>query len=104
MAHYGRRVDAAQPDIVKELRALDFSVLLTSRAGGDAPDIIVGKLGITVLVEIKSPEYIKAHKGRLAKQADARTQWRGDAYIQASTTAEIVETFRRIYASRKPAA
>jgi hypothetical protein len=98
--HYGRRVDRAQPAIVAALRKMGFSVLLTSRAGGAAPDIIVGKLGLTVLVEVKSPEYLKDHKDRQADQAEAREQWQGDSYIRASTLAEVVAEFQRLHKER----
>jgi Holliday junction resolvase len=101
--HYGRRSDAAQPGIVDELRAMGFSVILTHRSGGDAPDIIVGKLGITVLVEIKSPHRLKGDKQHQIKQAAAREAWLGDAYIRASTTAEIIDCFQRIHAARRAA-
>jgi Holliday junction resolvase len=97
---YYHRVDAAQPAIVAELRKMGYTVVLTSRSGGDAPDFVAGKCGITVMVECKSPARIKEHKARLAKQAEARAGWQGDAYILASTTSEVVECFRRLHAER----
>ena len=101
MSRYARRVDREQPVIVKELRALGFSVIHVHQVGRDAPDIIVGKLGITVLVEIKTPGREKREKERLANQAAARAAWTGDSYIQATTTGEIVAEFQRLHAARR---
>lgn len=97
--HYGRRVDKVQPEIVKELRSDGYSVILTSRAGGDAPDVIVGKYGLTVMGEIKSREYLRDHKARQARQQDARDEWAGGSYIMASCAADFVAEFDRLRAS-----
>jgi Holliday junction resolvase len=97
-----RRVDKAQPGIVEALRADGYSVIHTHVAGGDAPDLLVGKLGITVLVEVKSPEYLADHKARQTKQAEARAAWAGGSYIRASTVAEITAEFWRLLALRPP--
>lgn len=54
MSKYARRTDANHADIVKAFRDLGCSVFDTSRVAGGFPDILVGKNGITVLVEIKA--------------------------------------------------
>lgn len=90
MSRWARRVDTAQPPMVEELRAHGCSVILTHAVGGKAPDLIVGRHGVTVLVEVKTPGREKKEKARLVKQAAARDEWRGAAYIQATTTAEVL--------------
>lgn len=91
MSRWARRVDAAQPAIVEELRAHGVSCLLTSRLGGDAPDFVAGKWGVTVMVEAKTPGRERKEKARLAKQASARAAWNGGPYIQATTAREVLD-------------
>ena len=47
------RVDENQPEIVKAFRRLGYSVALLHRAGEGVFDILIGKHGLNVLVEIK---------------------------------------------------
>lgn len=56
---YARRVDANHSQIVKTLRELGCSVFDTSRVAGGFPDLVVGRNGKTVLVEIKADEKAK---------------------------------------------
>lgn len=97
--HYGRRSDAAQPAIVEELRRRGYSVILTHRAGGDAPDILVGKNGITVMVEVKSPHRLSKDKSLQARQAETRAAWRGGMFIRAWTVEQIEAAFAAFFAS-----
>lgn len=90
MSRWARRVDTAQPPMVEELRANGCSVILTHAVGGKAPDFIAGRHGATVLVEAKTPGRERKEKARLVRQADARDEWRGGPYIQATTTAQVL--------------
>ena len=56
---YARRVDVNHSLIVKTLRELGCSVFDTSRVAGGFPDLVVGRNGKTVLVEIKADEKAK---------------------------------------------
>ena len=56
---YARRVDTNHSLIVKTLRELGCSVFDTSRVAGGFPDLVVGRNGKTVLVEIKADEKAK---------------------------------------------
>ena len=56
---YARRVDANHSIIVKTLRELGCSVFDTSRVAGGFPDLVVGRNGKTVLVEVKADEKSK---------------------------------------------
>lgn len=73
MSKYARRTDANHSEIVKAFRELGCSVFDSSRVAGGFPDIIVGKNGITVLVEIKSDE----KKKFTAAQDMFMLNWRG---------------------------
>ena len=76
------RIDTNQPQIVKDLRKMGFS----AEPGHD--DIIVGKRGLTLWVEIKNPD-----GGRLkSSQKKLLAEFKG-AYLVAETTEEIVRWF-----------
>jgi hypothetical protein len=46
-------VDANQPAVVAELRAMGYSVMLTHQLGEGKPDMVVGAPGVALLVELK---------------------------------------------------
>ena len=84
------KVDRNQAQIVGELRDLDFSVLIMSQLGNGAPDILVGKYGISLPVEIKYPG---------EKMTPAEEKWFGNWHgsgIIAETTEEITGEFIRL--------
>ena len=66
------KVDANQPEIVDAFRAVGATVHITSDLGDGFPDLIVGLLGETELIEIKSP------KGKLTPDQETwHGTWRG---------------------------
>jgi len=73
MSKYARRTDSNHAWIVKAFRDLGCSVFDTSRVAGGFPDILVGKNGITVLVEIKADD----KKKFTAAQDMFMLNWRG---------------------------
>ena len=54
MRHGRRRVDNTQADIVAALRAAGVSVATPSHAGQGSPDLVCGRQGRTVLLEVKT--------------------------------------------------
>ena len=61
--NYNKRVDKNQQEIVAEFRRLGFSVYITSHVGAGFPDLMSGKNGKTILVEIKSSESCQQYFG-----------------------------------------
>jgi Holliday junction resolvase len=83
-----KRVDANQKQITKELRDLGFSVALTHTIGKGFPDIVVGKNGVTLLVELKANK-----KAKLTPDEKAFLEnWQG-SFLVATSTLEIVKWF-----------
>jgi Holliday junction resolvase len=83
---YARRKDTAHNPIAQGLKAHGFSVADTSRLGDDFPDLVIGKHGITALVEVKSQDRRKnglknAADLLSAGQKDFASQWKGAAVI-----------------------
>ena len=55
MNRYARRTDDNQAEVVSALRADGWTVYLTHAVGRGFPDLVCGKSGVTVLVEVKRP-------------------------------------------------
>ena len=47
--------DGNQAEIVKALRAVGCSVVITTACGSGFPDLVVGHKGLTYLMEVKTP-------------------------------------------------
>jgi len=59
MTYYAKRTDANHKEIVNAFKDLGCSIFDTSRIGMGFPDLVIGKNGKTLLVEIKSSERSK---------------------------------------------
>lgn len=80
------RVDANQPDIVRQLRALPgVSVALTTRMGVGFPDIVVGWRSRNYLIEIKDPSKRESDRRLTSDQVIFHHEWNGQV--------DIAETF-----------
>lgn len=78
------RVDANQAEIVAALRDVGCSVADTSRLGQGFPDLVVGRAGITFLLEIKNGRAIPSAQ-RLTPDEQAWHQaWRGQVAVVRS--------------------
>jgi len=70
------RVDANQPEIVRQLREIGCSVLDTHDLGKGAPDIVVGWRGYNWLFEVKSD------KGRMTPdETTFHLTWQGQIHV-----------------------
>jgi Holliday junction resolvase len=69
---WAKRVDGPHAEIVKALRRCGCSVLDLSRVGEGAPDLLVGRAGHSMLLEVKSA------RGQVrASQRAFTAAWRG---------------------------
>jgi hypothetical protein len=83
-----RRADANQPAIVAALRAAGRTVEVISDVGRGVPDLLVGHLGRTFLLELKSPG------GKMTPPETAwHLAWRGHAAV-VFTAQEAIEATR----------
>lgn len=68
------RADLNQEKIVNALRSVGATVEITSQQGNGFPDLVVGYMKRTHLIEVKNPEA----KGKLrASQEIFRDKWKG---------------------------
>lgn len=91
---YARRTDSTHATIRDELRQMGFSVADTSRLGENFPDLVVGKHGLDLKVEVKSPKGRKTATERLSEgQSTFATTWKGSPTIAAYTSQDVVFAF-----------
>ena len=91
------KADANQPEIVKAFRALGCTVAHTHKLGQGFPDLVVGKLGVNVLVEIKASK-----KDKLTPdEFDFFRDWKGHVsvvvdYEDVSRVVSVIEDEHRL--------
>ena len=78
------RVDANQPDIVRDLRQCGCSVAITSAVGDGFVDIVVGFRGINVLLEIKDGDKPPSKRKLTPAEADFHRDWKGQIAVVKS--------------------
>jgi len=81
-----RRVDANQPSIVADLRAIGATVQDLHEVGDGCPDILVGFRGVNYVLEIKRQTetalYVTIREGHLSdRQRDWHDAWRGQVAV-----------------------
>ena len=74
------KVDLNQKQIVMELRALGYSVRHTHMIGRGFPDIVIGRHGKNLLVEIK-----RTGESLTPDEVDFFETWNGDAFVGYDT-------------------
>ena len=75
------RTDANQDAIVRALEKTGATVQSLGAVGSGCPDLLVGRLGINVLLEVKQPgEKIRTDE-RGEKQRTFHASWRGQVAV-----------------------
>lgn len=75
------KIDANQPQIVGAFRRLGFSVAVTSGLGAGFPDLVCGRRGYNLLVEIKDGNKPPSERRLTPAQEDFHSAWRGTIHI-----------------------
>jgi hypothetical protein len=82
--------------VVGDLLRMGWSVLDVSQVGDDAPDLVIGRMGITQLVEVKSPlGLLNAHQRLSAGQIQWHRDWRGSRVIVGYRAEDIAREFMK---------
>ena len=77
MANFGKRVDANQKLIVRELERLDISVEVLSNVGEGCPDLCIGILDkYNFFAEVKMPGKVLNER-----QQEWHSEWRGQKMV-----------------------
>lgn len=75
------RRDANHKTVVDTFIALGCSVFETDRVGAGFPDVVVGIMGVSHLVEIKNPETHYGRGGLNANQSAFAATWKGSPIV-----------------------
>lgn len=86
------RVDDNQPEIVAKFRELGWSVAHTHTLGGGMTDIIVGRDGENVLVEIKDGSKPPSARQLTPDEVKFHREWKGRIDI-VETVDDVVEWY-----------
>lgn len=85
-----KKIDANQPRIVKQLKALHVSVLHLHMVGKGCPDLLLGFRGKCFLVELKDPSQPPSKRKLTPDEQEFLDSWRGQASV-CETLEEILE-------------
>lgn len=88
------RVDANHPEIVKALRQIGCSVQSLANVGKGCPDLLVGRAGRNILLEVKDGSKVKSRRGLTADEAIWAMNWAGQVAIVESV-AEAIAVVQR---------
>lgn len=84
MPFRAKKTDKNQPEIVKALRDAGCSVQVLSEAGKGIPDLMVGYLGGTYLLEVKDGLAPKADRQLTPRQVKWHREWKGHVAVVES--------------------
>lgn len=96
MSRTAARTDGNQGDIVDALRRIGCSVSSTAGLGKGFPDLVVGKAGVNLLVEIKDNSQPKSKQKLTKDQKEFFATWRGQASVVNSVESALELVSRRI--------
>lgn len=90
----GKRVDENQKEIVDALRALGYSVAVTSSLGNGFPDIVVGnRMRNNWLFELKDSKKTASQKKLTDKEVQFQSTWKGQ-YSVVETLDQILDIIK----------
>lgn len=88
-----KRVDDNQTKVVKALRQCGFSVAITSSIGKGFVDLVIGKNGVNLLVELKDGEKPPSARKLSEDEELFHAAWRGKVII-ANNIDDILKAFQ----------
>lgn len=94
----GGTKDLNHDDIAETFEQLGCSVLHTHEVGGGFPDMVIGLVGITVLVEIKNPDTGYGKAGLTKSQRRFGDLWRGGRVHVVMTKDQAIDLVRAVRA------
>jgi hypothetical protein len=78
------KIDRNQPEIVEALRAIGCSVQPLHSVGGGCPDLLVGKHGRNVVLEVKDGRRPPSERQLTDDQIEWHATWRGSVFVVSS--------------------
>jgi Holliday junction resolvase len=81
MRRRAARIDQNQVAIVNGLRQAGCSVLSLAAIGGGCPDLLCGRQGVNLLIEVKNGRKSPSARALTAEQLEFLDSWRGTAVV-----------------------
>jgi hypothetical protein len=82
VSNHSTKRDANQADIVAALFAAGCTVQDLHAVGGGCPDLLVGRIGRTYLIEVKAPKNLRGDPKPLTPdQVSWHSSWRGQVAV-----------------------
>ena len=75
-----KKIDANQPELVKQMRAIGMSVFVTSMVGNGFIDAVCGFRKINYLFEIKDPSKPPSQRQLTPDEKAFFAGWKGEVY------------------------
>ena len=88
MGRWARKTDDNHQEIMDAFRAHGFSVADTSRLGQGFPDLVVAKLRMNILVEVKDGKKPSSARKLTKDEQDFVDEWQG-RYVVVEGIADI---------------
>ena len=89
---YAAKIDDNQPEIVRAFRSLGWSVAHAHTVGKGFPDLVIGRNGVTHLIEIKDGSKPKSARKLTPDQVEFHDAWRGSIAI-VETVDDVVRNY-----------
>ena len=90
MSRYARRVDDNHAAIVKALRAVGCAVQSLAAVGSGCPDLVVGRHGMTFLLEVKDGAKPPSARKLTPDEAEWHRAWCGVPVVTVSSIQEAL--------------
>ena len=90
MPRYAARTDANQSEIVEALRTVGCTVQPLHAVGQGVPDLLVGRSGVNILLELKDGSKRPSARKRTPAQLSWHDAWRGQV-VTVSSVQEALE-------------
>ena len=93
MSKYARRIDENQNEIVKALRDCGAYVRIISQGDG-IPDLLVGYMGYTVLMEVKDGDKVPSHRKLTESEQKFFDEWTGGMISVVNNVQEALDILK----------
>lgn len=91
---YANRIDANQNKIVDALRKAGAVVRIISQGDG-IPDLLVGYMGYTILMEVKDGDKVPSARKLTEAEQKFFDDWHGGMLVIVNSVEEAIETLKR---------
>lgn len=90
------KIDANQTEIVEAIRREGASVTILAAVGDGVPDLLVGFLGVTLLVEVKDGSKSPSQQALTPDQKTWHSAWKGGPLLVIRSVSEALQALAQV--------